>query len=93
MDGWGFRQTYTSFGLAGTATTYVVDTRTNAGAAPWQALLDARLRGAHATIDLQSLGPGTTPPIASATVVRVGVTVYWTENGRVRSARLATVRM
>ena len=56
-------------------------------------MLDASLRGAYATIDLQSLANGTPPPLASATALRVGITVYWTEDGRVRTARLLTVKM
>lgn len=93
MDGWGFRQTYGEFGFDGSTRSYVVDTRSSTVAAPWQAALDARLLNAWAQIDLDSLGPGTPPALASTRAIGVTVTVNWDEGPRSRRIRLGAVRM
>ena len=92
IDGWGFQQTYAGFGFDGSATSYTVDSRSNAAAAAWQAVLNARLFDSHALIELSSLGAGP-PAMNAAGAIRVGVTVNWIENQRPRSVRVSTVRM
>lgn len=94
MNRWGFRQTYEMFGFDGSATTYAVDTRVNAYAQKWQPALTEKLVNSFATVQLQSLGPGASPPNMSATrAIRVLVTVQWDEGPRHRSAQVGTVRM
>jgi type II secretory pathway pseudopilin PulG len=94
MNKWGFRQTYQIFGYDGATTNYSVDTRTNAYATKWQPLLASNLVNSYATIQLQSLGPGGTPPSMSATLaIRVLVTVNWDEGARHRRVQVGTVRM
>jgi type II secretory pathway pseudopilin PulG len=94
MNKWGFRQTYQIFGYDGSTTSYSVDTRTNSYATKWQPLLASNLVNSHATIQLQSLGPGGTPPNMSATLaIRVLVTVNWDEGARHRTVQVGTVRM
>ncbi len=96
MNRWGFRQTYGNFGTAydGSVTSYTIDTRTNAYATKWQNMLSPKLLNSFATISIQSLGPGMTPPSLSTTrAMRVLVTVFWDEGRRHRSVLLGTVRM
>lgn len=95
MNGWSFRQTYQVYGFDGTATTYTVDSRTNAYAGKWQTLLDDSLeRDSFATIRIDTLGPGTTTPTLAVTkAMKVTVTVNWSEGDRDRNVQVATVRM
>ena len=93
MEGWSFHWTYQTFGFDGTATSYVVDTRTHSYAAQWQATLTDKLENGYAIIDIDSLGPVSAPPLDSTRAIRVRVTVYWAERSRSRSLQLATVRM
>lgn len=94
IQDWGFHQTYRAFGLDGSLVSYTVDTRSNAYALKWQAMLPDKLRNGFATIELESLAPsGAAPPLAGAQAIRVLVTVHWEEGPRRRSIQLATVRM
>lgn len=94
MQGWGFHQTHTEYGLSGTASSYSVDTRTNSYASRWQQTLDSKLLNAYAIIDLESLGPGgPPPPMATTRAIRLIVTVHWDEGDRHRTVRLGSVRM
>ena len=94
IQDWGFDQTYRGFGLDGTLASYTVDTRSNAFALKWQAILAQKLRHGHATIELDSLASsGPAPALAGAQAIRVLVTVHWEEGPRRRSIQLATVRM
>ena len=94
IQGVGFRQTYGIFGFDGSATSYSVRSDTNAYAGKWQSMLDETLdRGAVATIDVESLAPGTPPSLAVTRVMRVTVTIDWTEGNRPRDVVVATVRM
>jgi len=94
MDGWGFRQVYTTFGLDGTDGSYAVDTRTNSYAGRWQSELVSRLGEAHAEIVIESAvdsGPG--PALRDARAIRVRVTVHWNEGLRSRQVSLAALRI
>ena len=96
MNRWSLRQSYLVFGYDGAATSYSVDTRTNAAAEAvrWQSIVDPSLANGYATIQLQSLGPGGTPPDMSASrAIRVLVTVNWDEGPRHRTVQVGTVRM
>ena len=96
MNRWGFRQTYLMFGSTydGAAQSYSIDSRTNTVASQWQSTLDEKLVNSYATIDIQSLGPGSVPPDLDVTrAMRVLVTVFWDEGQRHRSLRVGTVRM
>lgn len=93
MNKWGFRQTYGMFGYDGSATTYSVDTRTTSYATKWQPLLTPKLANSYATIQLQSLGPGSPPNMNVTRAIRVLVTVNWDEGARHRTAQVGTVRM
>jgi type II secretory pathway pseudopilin PulG len=94
MNKWGFRQTYGMFGYDGAAASYSLDTRTNSYATKWQPLLTPKLVNSYATVQLQSLGPGGTPPNLDATrAIRVLVTVNWDEGARHRTVQVGTVRM
>lgn len=92
MDGWAFRQTFLLYGFDGAATSYTVDTRTNAYASKWQPTLSEKLPGSFATVALTSLGTGP-PTMLTTRAIRVVVTVSWSEQGRARTVRLGTVRM
>ena len=94
MSRWPPRRCYQAFGFDGSATSYSADSRTNDFATRWQPLLSSRLSGGHATIHLESLGPGSAPPFMSASrAIRVLVTVSWDEGPRRRTLRLGTVTM
>lgn len=94
MEGWGFRQTYERYQLDGSATSYEIDSRTNPTAALWQTSLESMLRGAWASIELQSIGPpGPTLPLNRTRAIRVLVTVHWSEGQRPRKVQLGTVRL
>jgi len=93
VEGWGLDETYTRFGYDGTATSYTVDSRTNGAAAAWQTALAGKIRGGYATINLASLSSGTPPAMASTSAIRVTVTVFWSEQRRSRTIRLATVKL
>lgn len=104
MNSWAFTQLWQNFGLAGTAATYTVDTKTcvTADCTAWQAALVAKLGPtAHATIKLDSVyqtgfatpnfedGAGT----VLAKNVRVTVSVVWTQlTGRNRQVAVVTTR-
>ena len=90
MNAWGFTQLWENFGLAGTAATYTVDTKTcvTADCTGWQNALVAKLgTTAHATIKIDSVtqvgqagvnfvdGAGN----LLARNVRVTVNVLWTQ--------------
>jgi type II secretory pathway pseudopilin PulG len=94
MQSWGFHQTHLQYGLDGTATSYAIDTRTNAYASRWQATLEEKLDRPWATILLESTGPGGTAPTMDGTrAIRITVTVYWRERSRHRSISLTATRM
>jgi prepilin-type N-terminal cleavage/methylation domain-containing protein len=94
MSRWPLGRSYQAFGFDGASTSYAADTRTNGYAAKWQPLLSSMLAGSHATIRLQSLGPGSNPPsMSAARAIRVLVTVSWDEGARHRTLRLGTVKM
>jgi type II secretory pathway pseudopilin PulG len=95
MEGWGFRQVYERFGLAGAEVSYQVDSRANAYAVPWQDELTSMIPGSYATIDLLSLGsPGGPAPVLGRTqAIRILVTIHWNEGSRGRQLQLGTVRL
>jgi prepilin-type N-terminal cleavage/methylation domain-containing protein len=95
MQGWHFEHLYAAYGEDGSATAYVIDTRTHSFAAPWQAVLaDGLAPGAYAEIEIESVSDtGPPPALDAATCIRVSVTVYWTEDLRERRLSLATTRM
>ena len=88
--GWGFHQTYSTFGFDGAASFYTVDSRSHPAAAAWQATLESELAQPRAEIEIRSVGGGA---LRTATVIRVQVTVHWSEGLRARSLRLTTVRV
>jgi prepilin-type N-terminal cleavage/methylation domain-containing protein len=100
MNGWGFTQLWDNFGLAGTATTYTIDTATctTADCTSWQSTLRSKLgSSAHATIKLDSVAQGAlavpnfvTGGAVTAKNVRVTVSVLWTQVGR-RNRQVAVV--
>jgi len=92
MQDWRFDELHENFGLDGTASSYLIDTRGNGDTAEWQAELSETLPGAFATIELVSLEPGS-PYLKDSTQVRVTVTIRWSEGTRNRSVRLAMVRI
>jgi Tfp pilus assembly protein PilV len=104
MNGWGYAQLWTNFNLAGTATTYTVDTQTctTADCTSWQSSLVAKLgTSAHATIQLDSVAQGSlsVPNFVdgsgniTAKNVRVTISVLWTQvTGRNRSVQIVTNR-
>ena len=96
MNGWSFHQTYLLFGFDGAAKSYSVDSRNNAACDKWQATLDEALGDglAHAVIDIEALAQSGQPiPILQQSrVIRVTITVNWTEGLRQRSLNLAVVR-
>jgi prepilin-type N-terminal cleavage/methylation domain-containing protein len=92
MQGWGLRQIHWQYGLDGTQTSYVIDTRTNSYASRWQPMLDVELQDAHATITLQSLAPTSVPLLNSTRAIRITVTVSWKEQRRGRMIQVSTVR-
>lgn len=102
MNAFGYTQIWGYFGYNGQATTYTVDTRTNASCTAWQNTLRTKLgTGAYANIKLDSVtnAAGTTNNFADAggnvlaRTVRVSVTVNWTEiPGRARSVTVGTTK-
>jgi len=94
MQGWGFHQTHLGYGLDGSATSYTVDTRTNATASQWQPLLESKLLNSYATIEIISLGPtNPAPSLATTQSIRLIVTVHWDEGIRARSIQLGAVKL
>lgn len=104
MDGWGFRQTYTVYGLDGSAAFYDIDTTTNAFAGKWQTMLDEELaQDSFAIIRVEAL-PREGQAVENLNhldtrAIRVTVTVNWAEGGdwnaagaRNRSVQVSTVR-
>jgi hypothetical protein len=92
MQGWGHEQLYSTFGLDGCAPSYVVDTRSYAAAAAWQADLSEALPGGYATIAIASLEPGS-PDLDESSQVRLMITVHWSEGQRERKVRVGSVKM
>ena len=102
MNAWGYTQLWSMFGYDGVATTYTVDTRTNAACTAWQNTLRAKLgNSAYANIKVDSVAnaAGTTSDFADAAgnilakTVRVSVTVNWTEvPARPRSITVGTTK-
>jgi len=104
MNAWGFSQLWSNFGLAGTATTYTVDTAscTTSDCTSWQSTLRAKLGPtAHATIKIDSVAQGslTVPNFVdgggsvTAKNVRLTVNVLWTQiTGRNRQVSVVTTR-
>jgi len=104
MNAWGFSQLWANFGLAGTAKTYTVDTKTctTTDCTGWQSALVAKLGpSVHATIKLDSVAQGslTVPDFVdgggavTAKNVRVTVNVLWTQvPGRARQVSVVTTR-
>jgi prepilin-type N-terminal cleavage/methylation domain-containing protein len=95
MHGWHYDRLYTAFGEDGSATSYTVDTRTNAFASRWQPVLDESFEpGAYAEVLVQSVDGSLSPPLLrEATCIRVQVRVHWREGERDREIALATIRM
>jgi type II secretory pathway pseudopilin PulG len=94
MEGWGYSQVWSTFGVDGSAARHTVDTRTNGFAAKWQAMLESELVNCYAEIELASVDdspPG--PALRDAGAIRVRVTVHWEEGPRSREVSLATVRL
>lgn len=102
MLAWGYSQIWTAFGYDGQATSYTVDSRTNAACGAWQSTLQTKLGpSAFATIQIASVtdAGGVSRDFADAAGnilaknVRVGVTVSWSEApGRARSVTVGTTR-
>jgi type II secretory pathway pseudopilin PulG len=103
MNGWAFTQLWDNFGLAGTATTYTVDTNgcATTNCTKWQTQLVSKLGPtAHATIKLDSVsqtGVATPQFVTGGAVttknVRITVNVLWTQlTGRNRSVAVVTTR-
>jgi Tfp pilus assembly protein PilV len=104
MNGWGFAQLWESFGLAGTAKTYTVDTNTcvTADCTAWQNALVAKLGStAHATIKIDSVAQGALAVpdfvdgagVVTAKNVRITVNVLWTQlTNRNRQVSVVTAR-
>jgi prepilin-type N-terminal cleavage/methylation domain-containing protein len=104
MNAWGFSQLWENFGLAGTANTYTVDTKTcvTADCTGWQNALVAKLgTTAHATIKIDSVSQAALPVLdfvdGAGTVlarnVRVTVNVLWTQvPSRSRQVSVVTLR-
>jgi Tfp pilus assembly protein PilV len=102
MNAWGYTQIWSMFGYDGQATTYTVDTRTNATCTAWQNTLRAKLgSSAYANVKLDSVAnaAGTTSNFADASgnvlakTVRVSVTVNWTEMpARPRTVTVGTTK-
>jgi Tfp pilus assembly protein PilV len=103
MDGWAFTQLWDNFGLAGTANTYTVDTKTcvTADCTSWQSALVSKLgTTAHATIKIDSVAQGAlavpdfvTGGSVTAKNVRITVNVLWTQiTGRGRQVSVVTTR-
>lgn len=91
---WTLQQTYRLFGFDGSAPGYTVDTRTNAFAARWRPMVEPGLSTGAATLRIESLGPGGSPPALNASrAIRVRVTVSWDEGARRRAVDLVAVRM
>jgi len=94
MDGWGFRQVYTTFGFDGAAGSYAVDSRTNAYAGKWQVELESRLGEPFAEILIESAAEaGAGPALRDARAIRIRVTVRWVEGLRTRQVSLAALRV
>lgn len=88
-----FSQLYGNFGGGTTQTSLTISSKTNAYAARWQPMIDARLRGGQATVELTPLGGTATPPtFGSALTIRVRVSVLWSEGSRNRQAVFQTTR-
>ena len=88
MQSWGFAQMYSNYGLDGTSTSYVVDTRTNSYASKWQPTLDQRFLNGYATIEIIALDPGATN-LAGSHQRRILITIFWDEGQRHRSVVLS----
>ena len=94
MESWGFSQSYSQFGLDGSAPSYTIDTRTNTYAGKWQDVLEGALLESWAEIRLASVTTGgSTPVLSAANGVRIVVTVHWSENQRERRVDLGTVKL
>ncbi len=94
VNGWGFHQTWSLFGIDGqSVTSATVDTKTNTYAAKWQPALAEKLFNGYAEIEIEALANGAAPVLAQARFIRVEVTVHWDEGSRHRQINLATVRM
>ncbi len=94
IQGWGFHQTWSLFGIDGeNVSAATVDTKTNSYASKWQPTLEQKLLNGYAEIEIRALGSGGAPVLAQARFIRVQVTVHWDEGSRHRQIHLATVRM
>jgi prepilin-type N-terminal cleavage/methylation domain-containing protein len=101
-NAWGYTQLWGNFGLAGTATTYTIDTATcvTADCTGWQNALVAKLgTTAHATITLDNVVQAGQPLVnfvdgagnLLSRNVRVTVKVLWTQvPGRARQLSVVT---
>jgi prepilin-type N-terminal cleavage/methylation domain-containing protein len=101
-NAWGYTQLWENFGLAGTATTYTIDTATcvTADCTGWQNALVAKLgTTAHATIKLDNVVQAGQPLVnfvdgtgnLLSRNVRVTVNVLWTQvPGRARQLSVVT---
>lgn len=92
LQGLGVRQIPAALGCDTASGACVADSATDGELAIWQAVLDERLPGAHATVALAPLEPDA-PPLKNSWQLRIVVTVRWDEGERHRRIRLGTVRM
>lgn len=92
MQGRRLPEVYLQYGCDGGLSSCVANSNDDGELAEWQALLDEKLSGAHATVAVASLEPSPLP-LSDSVQVRVMVTIYWNEGSRARKVRLGTVRM
>ncbi len=92
LSGTSFEGTWQVLGLDGSSASESVDSRACPWAASWQATLARSLGRSHARVELATIAPATSTPLASAEAIRVVVTVHWIEGPRARRVRLVTVR-
>ena len=96
MGSWGFEQSWAHYGFDGSASSYTIDSTSDAFAAKWQSVLEQELDHCRAEILVESVDespPG--PALRDADAIRIRVTVFWDEQvgRRSRSVSLATVRI
>ena len=92
IDDTGFESTWRALGVDGSTASARVDSRGCPWADTWQTILGRSLGRAHAEIDLATIAPDRSTPLAAAAAIRVVVTIHWTEGLRARRVRLVTVR-
>lgn len=93
LDKLSYKQLYSQFGCASTATSCVADTETNSYAQQWQSNIEEKLNEGLATITLEPLGGTASPPtFSSGLAIRITVLVEWSEGLRQRELELASMR-